>query len=386
VSVPAPAPGAAPLPHRAGRKGVVLVRGRAALAALSILALLTGLWAGLIRIGWGLPALQPLLPLAHGPLMVSGFLGTLISLERAVALRTPWAYLAPLLAGMGGLAVLVGLPGPAGPLAITLGSAGLAAIFGAVYYRQPATFVATMALGALAWVAGNAAWLAGAPVPAVVPWFAGFLVLTIVGERFELSRMVRLARPAQLALLSAIGICVAGLVLSALLFDLGRRIAGAGMVGLALWLLRHDIAHRTVRQPGLTRFIAVSLLSGYAWLGIGGVLWAVAGGADAGGMYDAMLHAVFLGFVFAMIFAHAPVILPAILGGAIVYRPAFYAHLALLDLSLVLRLTGDLANWTEARRWGGLLGVVAILAFLAATGRAWQHDRRSRAGGHAPAR
>lgn len=40
---------------------------------------------GLIRLGWQLPALTPSLALAHGPLMISGFLGTLITLERAVA-------------------------------------------------------------------------------------------------------------------------------------------------------------------------------------------------------------------------------------------------------------------------------------------------------------
>lgn len=54
------------------------------LMGLGMLALLAALWAGLVRLGWGLPPLRPTLPIAHGPLMVSGFLGTLISLERAV--------------------------------------------------------------------------------------------------------------------------------------------------------------------------------------------------------------------------------------------------------------------------------------------------------------
>jgi hypothetical protein len=52
---------------------------------LTALALLAGLWAGLLRLGWQLPPLLLQLPAQHGPLMVSGFLGTLISLERAVA-------------------------------------------------------------------------------------------------------------------------------------------------------------------------------------------------------------------------------------------------------------------------------------------------------------
>ena len=60
---------------------------RLPLLAMGMIALLTGLWAGLLRLGWDLPLLRPTFPALHGPLMVSGFLGTLIGLERAVALR-----------------------------------------------------------------------------------------------------------------------------------------------------------------------------------------------------------------------------------------------------------------------------------------------------------
>jgi len=56
------------------------------LLILAIFALLLGLWAGLLRLGWSSPAF-PNLALAHGPLMVSGFLGGLIPLERAIAIR-----------------------------------------------------------------------------------------------------------------------------------------------------------------------------------------------------------------------------------------------------------------------------------------------------------
>ena len=73
---------------------------RLPLLALSILALLAALWAGLVRLGWSLPVGPPgVLYVAHGPLMVCGFLGTLISLERAVALGEGWSYAAPTLSG-----------------------------------------------------------------------------------------------------------------------------------------------------------------------------------------------------------------------------------------------------------------------------------------------
>jgi hypothetical protein len=41
--------------------------------------------------------------------MVAGFLGTLIALERAVALRRRWMYLCPLVSGFGGLVMLSGI-------------------------------------------------------------------------------------------------------------------------------------------------------------------------------------------------------------------------------------------------------------------------------------
>jgi phosphoadenosine phosphosulfate reductase len=41
-----------------------------------------GMWAGLVRLGWGWPPYHLTLPAAHGPLMISGFLGTLIGVER----------------------------------------------------------------------------------------------------------------------------------------------------------------------------------------------------------------------------------------------------------------------------------------------------------------
>ena len=44
----------------------------------------------------------------HGPLMVSAFFGTVISLERAVALGRLWGYASPLAAGLGGVCLLLG--------------------------------------------------------------------------------------------------------------------------------------------------------------------------------------------------------------------------------------------------------------------------------------
>jgi hypothetical protein len=91
------------------------------------------------------------------------------------------------------------------------------------------------------------------------------------------------------------------------------------------------------------------------------------GGVTAGPRYDALLHSILLGFVFSMIFAHAPVILPAVTGLALPFRSTFYAHVVMLQLSLVLRVGSDLAGWADGRQWGGLLNVVALLVFMGNT-------------------
>src|SRR5690606_34985716 len=88
------------------------------------------------------------------------------------------------------------------------------------------------------------------------------------------------------------------------------------------------------------------------------------GGVVAGLAYDALLHAVLVGFVFSMIFGHAPIIFPSVLGVPVFYRPALYAPLVLLHASLVLRLVGDLGGVPAVRRWGGLVNVLAIGLYL----------------------
>ena len=149
--------------------------------------------------------------------------------------------------------------------------------------------------------------------------------------------------------------------------DLGTRIVGLALLLIALWLLRFDIARQTVRRTGLTRFIALNLLIGYVWLVVSGLLVLIFGRQAAGPIYDAQLHTLFLGFVFGMIFGHAPVIFPAVLGREISYGPHFYGHVILLHASLALRVAADLAGLIILRKWGGMLNGVALLLFLAVT-------------------
>ncbi len=333
------------------------------LLATGFLSLAGGVGLGLVRLGWNVPVLASRSLSEHGPLMVCGFLGTLICLERAVALGTWWAFAAPLATATGALALGLGVGG-AWPM--TTGSGVLVAIFLAIGRRQPSLFVGTMAIGAVAWFVGNVRWLGGAALHRVVFWWLAFLVLTIAGERLELNRVLRLSRFVRASFVVASAIVCAGAVVGAIWPEAGVRVLGAGLLLLALWLVRYDVARRTVRQQGLTRFMAIALLGGYMWLAIGGTVAVVAAPAAPGLVYDALLHSVFLGFVMSMVFAHAPVILPAVAALPLEYHPRFYVPVVVLHLSMTVRLIGDLVDVLgRIRAWSGLLTALAFLLFVA---------------------
>ncbi|HUX62429.1 hypothetical protein [Sulfuricella sp.] len=346
------------------RPGDLGVPFRLPLLILGFASLTSGVLAGLARLGWSVPLPSAQLALLHGPLMVSGFLGTVIGLERAVAMGRRWAYAGPLLTGLGGAAILLGFPSSIGATAIALGSAVLLAGTFLIMLRQHELFMVTMVLGALSWLAGNLMWLAGTPVPEVVTLWVNFLILTIAGERLELSRFLPPSPVAKRVFAAILATLLAGSFFSGT--GAGIVLYGAGLLGLALWLLRQDIARRTVKEHGLTRFIAVCLLSGYAWLAVGSITL-LAAGSLTGAAYDAVLHAILVGFVFSMVFGHAPVIFPAVVRVKMPYHWTFYLPLLALHASLLVRLAGDGLALPDLRSLGGLLNAAALALFILST-------------------
>jgi len=319
----------------------------------------------LLRLGLGLPELRGSLAGDHGPLMALGFLGTVISLERAVALQQRWGYAAPLTSGLGTLASLLGWAIPGGWLLVIAGVL-LTAIFVRVLLLQPALHTAVMGAGAVAWIGAAALWLAGHGGLPMATWLAGFLVLTVCGERLELSRFTRLETSARVLFLLAAGVFGLGLLITLPDAHVGAPVVGAGLLGLAAWLARYDVARRTVRTQGITRYMAACLLAGYAWLAAAGITW-MASGASYGWSYDAKLHTIFLGFVMSMVFGHAPVIVPSVLGVAVPYRRIYWLHVAILHVGLLTRVLGDATASLTLWRAGGILNEVSILLFIIVT-------------------
>ncbi|MBZ0298320.1 MAG: hypothetical protein K8J31_01190 [Anaerolineae bacterium] len=334
-----------------------------------LVALLGGLGSGLARVGVHVNAQSLDRIHIHGPLMIGGFLGTLICLERAVALasRYRWSMLVPVMNTAGTIMLLFMSDAMLSRSLLTLGSLGLVLLFGLMLWLHPSRDVAIMASGALCWLFGNVLWLNGHPIYQAVHLWTAFLVLTIVGERLELSRVRRLTRRSEQSLMLAAAVYLVGVLITVFNLDWGVPLLGIGAILMSAWLLRYDIARRTIHQSGLPRYIAACLLLGYGWLGFGGAAAVWKGAIFAGPDYSLVLHAFLLGFVFSMIFGHAPIILPALTGVQLRFAPMFYVHLALLHVTLAYRMYGNLAGDLAARQRGGLLNAITILLFLAVT-------------------
>jgi hypothetical protein len=339
---------------------------RLPLLAAGFLALFLGVGAGLARMGWAFTLPDPRLMAWHGELMIAGFFGTVIGLERAVALAARWAYAAPLGAALGVLALIAALP-LVGMLLFLAAGLALVAVSLAIFLRQRALFTLVPALGAACWAAGNLLWFGGAGTSAATPWWIGFLVLTIAGERLELSRLLPPSSFARTAFGVIVAAILASLVLALAFPRAGYAAQAAGLLAISLWLARQDIARRTVRERGLTRFVAVCLLSGYAWLGAGAAILLVDAVLPALGARDAGLHAILLGFVFSMVLGHAPIMFPALTRAAMPYHWSAYVPLALLQVSLAIRIAGDFAGVAEWRRLGGMANAAALLLFVLGT-------------------
>lgn len=348
---------------------------RALMILTVVVALLGGLGSGLARLGWQTDALSRDWMMMHGALMISGFLGTLICLERAVALstRVRWAMLVPAINALGALLLLLQQDAFPARLLLMLGSGGLVALFLLMLRIHPSRDVAIMGLGAVLWWVGNVRWLNGAPIYSVVHLWTAFLLLTIVGERLELSRVRRLSLLSERLLVGSVAVYAAGVMLSVIQLGAGIRLLGIGAILMAAWLLRYDVTQRTIRQTGLPRYIAACLILGYGWLAFGGLIAVWKGAVYAGADYAVILHAFLLGFVFSMIFGHMPMILPALSGLKVTYTRLFYVPLGLLHGSLVYRMVGNLTRESIAMRWGGLWNVSAVLLFMGLTAGAVLH-------------
>jgi hypothetical protein len=324
-----------------------------------------GVLAGLARLGveWVMPVAARWAAW-HGVLMASCLMGAVISLERAVAYKRLAGYFAPGAALAAALVLLAGAPAVLAALLLACAALCLIGVSIRLWRLQPQLHGALLVLAAGFWLLGDLLWLMTKdPFAGVTDWLL-FLVLTVAAERLELSRyqpMTRRARHAFYGLMA--WMIVSGLI--QMFFPApANRLMGLGLALLAWWLLGNDVARRTWKMGGSTRYIASCLLTGYVWLLVAGVL-GLLGAFDPGHpWHDAALHAITLGFVFSMIFGHVLIILPAVAGMRVNYHPALYLLLAGLHATLVWRLVACLAGQWEWMAQAGQANALCLLAFV----------------------
>lgn len=338
------------------------------MAAFNLLGAVGG---GLVRLGT-LPA-QTFGPtgtqaiVGHGAVMMAGFFGALIALERVVALRRGlWV---PVLSALGGwLAWGAGLWVAAQTLWIASALGLVWIYFWAGSHRTMSLPLAVEGSGALALLIGNIAFTSGQIEAARIAWSA-FLVLTIAGERRELTRLVKLPAWGVQGFV-VVWAATGAAALAALRWPNIATTTWWGATGaLALWLLRFDVATRQWRARGWAGHTALCLVVGYVWL----ALAAVAGLAQQ----TVAWHLLWLGFVMAMVFGHAPILLPALAG----WRPEptrwGLLPLAVLGVSLALRAVATATGNDAGLALAGAGHALAFVLFGAVMVRAVRRGHRS---------
>lgn len=242
--------------------------------AFAGVSVLTGLTAALALLGYLGGTRAATLAADHGPLMIFGFVGGAIGLERTVAVRTRWAWAGPVCSALGVVTLLAGLPVAVPALLFTGSFLLLGLVYATVHRRQATAAVIAQAAGVIGAVSATLLWgfgdggFAAAMPPAVV-----FVVATIIGERLELARIpVTAGNPEPLITGLVLALAAAGILFVAAP-EVGHPLMGLLLVAVAVVTARVDVARRLVRAQGLPRFSAVCMLAGYLWLGLAGLLW-----------------------------------------------------------------------------------------------------------------
>lgn len=304
--------------------------------------LILGLFTGLSRFG----LINFPLSFDHGVLMLNGFAGGVITVERLLGDRGDrWILigLASLIVGL--VLYLVGY------------NFGLLLIAGniAILFLKETLLLSEdrrvnrlyQLIGLLSWFIGNLKFYQNGFYPAAVSFWIVFILIMIVGTR--------LGKMGKKDMIS--------LILSVTLFisfwfgfhGYGQAIYGIGLIALSIRLAYQEIKYQSKYPPGV--------IMAYCWLLVAGLSSLLSDHILHS--YDLVLHAFFLGFFFSMIFINAPDTLLEKLGlNRLNTYPDFWV--LLLSLGLIARLiVGDLFHVQEARNIGGILNLLTILLYAA---------------------
>jgi hypothetical protein len=302
--------------------------------------LILGLFTGFSRFG----LIYFPLSFHHGVLMLNGFAGGVITVERLLSKPNDRWILIGLILLISGLTLyLMGFE-----FGLLLVAANIAILFLKETYvlieKQSQNGVYQL-VGLLSWFIGNLKFYQNGFYPAAVPFFIVFILMLIVG-----TRLCKMGKED-----------VIGLVLSFAIFFsfwLGFHGYGQAIYGVGLALLGIRLAYLEIKN-GSKHLLA--LVVAYCWLLITGISSLFSDHILYS--YDLVLHALFLGFFFSMIFINAPDALLKKLGlESLKTYPNFWV--LFLAFGLIIRLiVGDLFQVQVARNVGGFLNLLTIILY-----------------------
>ena len=236
-------------------------------------------------------------------------------------------------------------------------------MYAALWRRNHDDVVVVELLGAVHLTIAALLWLR-VDVPWLMPWLVGFLVLTICAERVELARLAMPASGGRTLVLHAAALTVA-LVLTLVSAEAGRA-AGLVIASLVVWLVRHDVARRTIRTTGLPRVQRRGAL-------LGGMPGCCSRPSPVGGRspdrgrplrrrhprgHAGLRHLHGDGSRADHPSRGAQAALP--------YRPIMWIPLVLMHVGLAVRiLAGDFAGLRTLWQVGSVTNIVALLLFFA---------------------
>lgn len=344
------------------------------LFAVAVACLTTGVWGGLVKLyssPVSLNSLNAYWVTFHGALMVCGFFGTFISVQFAATSKHWSTWIAPLLIAATGLMLVLystvlsfGLRGSPATLGFSISSAALLIVVVGQSFRSPSNYVTIFSVGVVCWLVGNLLWHWRWELHQLLVWWMGFVTLSIVAWRLQISRCLRPKRWQNVILFLSIMVLVTGLLVSTTQRKSGEPIVGIGMTVIAIWMVWGDIGRYRKHKPGWPKYSATCLLMGYWWLAISGLgLVFHPPLPKYGVVYDSVVHAFFLGFVMTMFFAQAHEIGSHVLNISMRFGRSFYVWAILLQISVLTRIIADIVSKLDLHTAGGIVNATAILMF-----------------------
>jgi hypothetical protein len=321
---------------------------------LAILFLLLGIMAGLERGGLhhlNLGLHQSLATL-HYVIFFSGFFGTLLSVESAVGQGKKWLFLIP-------ATILIGTL-----LYITYGIWYIF-VLGAAIFSIPSIMVFVQRKNYITFVIPCILFFLGAIFNVMNFYYSSalaylyFITLYILAERLELAKIVGAGKGAFWNLVASELVILFAIVLSIYNLQLAIRLSGLTTLILAIWFWFNDLARKAIRTREPAKYSALAMLIGYIWLALGNTLFIV----DASTFWGESIHSVTLGFVFSMVFAHAPIIFPNVAKVKFNFSRTLYIPLFLLHFSVLLRVVSHFLP--NAKPIALYLNFISIIFFFA---------------------